>query len=148
MHCEVATWAGGDALSISGSTVEMLKGYQSYEFGHSELIRIMHQYIAPVKEDKFILAGYNTVFDKNMLFGMDESLGCQEMYKYIDHRVIDVMSIARAVYAIGKFPDEPKDFKLVTLCQMFGIDIKAHQALSNIQATRKLFFVLTKLLGG
>lgn len=152
--CQVSSWHDKnkncevDALSISGKTKDDLGNYQSYTSGMHELIAILSGHVnLEDKTDKFILAGYNVGFDKDMLFGWGTVVGCKSLGKYIDHRVIDVMTLARTVYAMGLMV-EPKDFKLETLAEKYGIAIDAHNALSDIQATRKLFFVLIGLIRG
>jgi DNA polymerase-3 subunit epsilon len=152
--CQVSSWYDKnknceiDALSISGKTKDDLSSYQSYESGMQELIATLSGHInLEDKTDKFILAGYNVGFDKDMLFGWAKVVGEKYLGKYIDHRVIDVMTLARTAYALGLML-EPKDFKLETMAEKYGIAIDAHDASSDIEATRKLFFVLIGLIRG
>ena len=146
-NCKVSSWHDKDkkcevdALSISGKTKDDLSNYQTYALGMYELIATLSGY----KPGKFILAGYNVGFDKDMLFGWATVVGEKSLGSYIDHRVIDVMTLARTAYAMGLMI-EPKDFKLETLAKKYGIAIDAHDALSDIKATRKLFFVLIGLI--
>lgn len=153
-NCKVSSWYDKgkkcevDALSISGKTKDDLLNYQTYMLGMHELTSILSGHVnLEDKTDKFILAGYNVGFDKDMLFGWATVVGDKSLGKYIDHRVIDVMTLARAAYAMGLMV-EPKDFKLETLAEKYGIAIDAHNALSDIEATRKLFFVLIGLIRG
>jgi len=152
-HCEVSTWFDKtkncevDALSISGKTKEDLLKYQGYQLGMAELLSVFSAHVDKFdNSDKFILAGYNVGYDKDMLFGWATDIGEKYLGSYIDHRVIDVASIARAAHAMGLFVREPENFQLGTLANHFGIAIDAHDALSDIEATRKLFFVLIGLI--
>lgn len=150
--CQISSWHDKnknceiDALSISGKTKDDLGNYQPYTSGMQELIATLSGHVnLEDKTDKFILAGYNVGFDKDMLFGWATVVGEKSLGKYIDHRVIDVMTLARTAYAMGLML-EPKDFKLETLAQKYGIAIDAHDASSDIEATRKLFFVFIDLI--
>lgn len=136
-----------NALEVSGVTIEQVQGYPPYHGSFYDMVEEFKKYVDQYdKNDKFILAGYNVGYDKDMLFGWAKHIGFKYLGAFIDHRVIDVQSIARAAYAMGLFPEEPKDFKLETLCQLFGIEINAHDALSDIEGTRSLFFALTDLI--
>jgi len=151
--CKVSEWYDKKlqrkvtALSVSHTTEEQVKSYQPYQDAYKELINIFKQHIDPYdKESKFILAGYNINFDKDRLTDMANVCNDKYLFAYIDHRVIDVQTLARTAYALNLFQIEPKSFKLEDLAPHFGIAIDAHDALEDIQATRKLFFVLIDLI--
>jgi len=59
---------------------------------------------------------------------------------YIDFRKrIELLDITRGLRALGII--ESQDSKLETLCKEFGVEIKAHNALSDIKATRELYYI-------
>jgi DNA polymerase III alpha subunit (gram-positive type) len=91
--------------------------------------------------DKFVLAGYNiTSFDEPFLrefflVNKDKYFG-----SYFAWPKIDVQTFVAMYHAEMSF--RPDNFKLETVCRQFGIPIDAHDALSDIQATRQLYHVL------
>lgn len=135
-----------NALEISNVTPDQIRKYQDYSLAYQEVIAFFKKHIDPYdKTQKFILAGYNVKFDKDMLEGMAKKNGDKFLFSYIDHRVIDILPLARTIYALGKFPSKPKSFKLEHLCELFDININAHDAVEDIKATRTLMFKLLKL---
>ena len=96
------------------------------------------------KTDKFYPCGHNVVFDLNFLNNLFQTNG--QKYgtgAYQNWRAIDTRVMANIAAFDGKL--DVKDVKLETLCKHFGIEIQAHDALSDIRATRELFFKLRGL---
>ena len=97
-------------------------------------------------KDKFVCVGYNVGFDCDMLRGWANKVGYKYINSYLSYQVIDVMHLARTADAIGALPSKPKDHKLETMCELLNIEIKAHDALSDILATKDLMFKLLDLI--
>jgi DNA polymerase-3 subunit epsilon len=95
------------------------------------------------KEDKFIAVGYNIKFDVEMLHGEANRQGVKYFGSYIDWRVIDVLVLARTAHYLGQLPEEPENFKLGTICKLYGIAEPTHDALDDIRATKELFEKIT-----
>lgn len=97
-------------------------------------------------DTKFSLAGHNISFDRRML----HSLCCRnaEYGNFITSfrdRDLDTLKLAREVYKNKK--DKPSSFALDELCSYFSIKNEvSHRALSDIQATIKVFHELDKLI--
>jgi DNA polymerase III epsilon subunit-like protein len=94
------------------------------------------------KQDKIVLAGFNTKFDYDMLRSWFGKLGDKYFGSWFFWSVIDVAN-ELAKYAAYKGL-RLRNMKLGTCCEHFGIPIRAHDALSDIKATRDLYLRLTR----
>ena len=93
------------------------------------------------RNDKFVMAGYWVHFDNNFLRQTFKKGGDKYgIGSWCFSPCIDVASfVAVAVAKHGfRFPN----YKLETVCDRLGIAIDAHDALSDIQATRTLYQAL------
>lgn len=92
------------------------------------------------RADKFYPAGYNVGFDVDFLGQFFERNGDKYFGSWMNGRRLDPREMmAWLDYSCGL---QLKDHKLSTVCEYFGITIQAHDALSDIRATRDLFRVL------
>lgn len=135
------------ALEVTGFTHDEVTAQFENPFNVlDELYTFMAKHGTGFKEDRFIMAGYNADFDCNMLSQWFEDVTATkwEYWKYLQFSPIDVLPTLRAMRYAGII-DTP-DTKLETMCKYFGIPINAHDALSDITATRELTkFVFEKL---
>lgn len=93
--------------------------------------------------DKFIPVAYNGNFDVNFLSAFYEKLEDNFIGSYIKRNsLIDPLAIIRLLDFIRPLGIE--NFKLSTVCDRFNISINAHDALSDITATRELLIYLLK----
>lgn len=92
------------------------------------------------RADKFYPAGYNVGFDVDFLGQFFERNGDKYFGSWMNGRQLD----PRAMLAWLDYTCDLKlkDHKLATVCGYFGIPIQAHDALSDIRATRALFKLL------
>ena len=89
------------------------------------------------KEDKYYPAGYNVAFDLDFLVGFFDRIGDPYIGSWINWKALDPLSIIRILDFKGKLSLE--NHKLATVCEHYKIPITAHDALSDIKATRDLF---------
>lgn len=132
------------ALDIHGRTEEEIKAYPSPLNIHKDLCDTLSTYINKYdKTDKFIPAGYFTHFDTDMLRSFFKNCGDNYYGSWFASVSLDVSSfVAHEIVKNGlKF----ENHKLETICRHFKIDLQAHDALSDIKATRELFL---KLING
>jgi len=95
------------------------------------------------KMDKFYPAGYNVRFDLDFLQSFFHKRGNRYgTGSYQNWRAIDVMQYVHFMDYSGKL--SLNDYKLKTVCEHFGIEIIAHDAMSDIRATRNLLKILLK----
>jgi len=92
------------------------------------------------------ICGHNIQFDIGFLMAAIKKHH-DNLTLYFDFKkAVDTVSIARFLDYQGLI--SLPDYKLVTLCKHFGIQIKAHDALEDIRATRQLFYRLYSLQTG
>jgi DNA polymerase III subunit epsilon len=92
------------------------------------------------KTDKAYIGGYNTPFDIAFLSKFYEK--CKDNYlgSYINWKQLDV----RNMLYILDFDDKIKleNYKLETVCKHYDIELETHNPLSDIRATREVFYIL------
>lgn len=127
------------ALEISKVSIEDLESYDSSSYCFKELMKKLVKYVnVNDKNDCFVIAGYNTAFDIGFIKEWFKEMGLQDSYKDLFHyKSLDVFSIVFALRHIGL--NSAENDKLETMCNYFGIGIEAHNALSDIEATKKLY---------
>lgn len=139
--CQPTNWNSIDQKSIEvhGITVDQMKTFQSpYE--------MLDKFIAYVSQFgvKFVIAGYNSNFDKAFIGALFARNGRSKEYSRLFlNEVRDVHARAKAV----KDKLQSNKLKLVNLAEEFGIEIKAHDALSDIQATIEVDRRLSAIIG-
>ena len=127
------------ALEVTGKTREELATYPPPSSLMDGIKDLFDTYIDKYdKTDKFYPAGHNVQFDLDFLqefwkkYGDKFGTGSYQNWRMIDSRIM-----AHFLIAAGKIP-EPENIKLATLCKDFNIPINAHDAMSDITATRLL----------
>ena len=115
---------------------------QEPEAVYSQLLGLLDTYVSKYnKQDKFHIFGYNGNFDANFLRQFFADNGNEFFGSYFWSPVIDVMTYA----GIKLMPERRNmlNFKLGTVCEHLGIELEgAHNALSDIYATRKIWTLL------
>lgn len=147
-HCQPKNWEiiEKKSLEINGISLEMLKTFDLPETTASNIKNLFDKYIDKYdKTDKFYPAGHNISFDINFLQAfwkkyIDEyGTGSYQNWRCLDSRI---MANFLLVNNIIKSPDA----KLINLCSELGIKIEAHDALSDIRATRILINKMRKMI--
>jgi DNA polymerase-3 subunit epsilon len=128
-----------DALKVHGISIDQLKTFQTSKDGKNEFLKIMDKYVDKFnKDDKFTPAGQNVQFDVNMLrewfIKNGERFGSGSYHNY---HMIDTVTLARTMSYEKVFHLE--NHKLETLAKRYSIEIDAHNALSDIRATREVY---------
>lgn len=136
-HCSI----DGAALRIHGRTEEEIYAFLNPELAFAQLTKQLQKHVNPYnKFDKLVQAGYNVGFDDGFLRAFWRNCGDRYYGSWFFSARIDVMSFVAARHAESPFP--VSNFKLETLCKHFEIQIDAHQAMSDIEATRQLYYKL------
>lgn len=129
------------ALQINKRSREEIASFQDYDKAFAEFISWLDQYIdEEVKWDFLTPIGFNSSqfdipFLKEWFSTYDE-----EYHGYFGYKDVDVFAFVKVLKHFKKF--ESKNDQLKTLCKLYGIKIDAHEAMSDIEATRELFEVL------
>lgn len=138
------------ALEITGTTQEMIETYAAPEKAYKALITLMDKYVDRYdKNDKFIIMGYNCTFDIGFL--RQFFINNNDKYYgswFSSYNMIDVHKVFTALRGTGLFPELEalENMKLETLAKHYGIEIDAHDALSDIYATEKLYDIFIREL--
>ena len=103
--------------------------------------QLLDRYVSKFnKKDKFFIVGYNVKFDIDFLRNFWKSFDDNYFGSYFLTPALDVMGLVGLFAATTE--THFKNFKLEHVCEFFGIPIKAHDAMSDIKATRELYYLL------
>lgn len=104
----------------------------------------LKKYVNPYnRDDKFIIGGYNVQFDIKFLRKLFENMGDQYYGSWFQFKPIDPYKMICGLDDMSTtFPIERKTLKHV--CNYFKIELDAHNAGSDIDATIKLYNILLK----
>jgi len=126
-----------EALDVHGRTIEEIKTYPDPHKTYTDLISILEKYVDRYnKEDKFNHACYNSRFDLEFLKQFFIKNKDQYFGSWFNYKAIDPLSLLHILDGIGKI--SLTNYKLETVCKHFNIPLDAHDALSDITATRDL----------
>lgn len=139
--CQPINWdtIEQEALDIHGITIEQLKTFQTPQEMIDKYIKYMQSFGV-----KFTIAGYNVGFDKKFLSATFKKL--DKTREFFSMFTINIHDVFRRVKDV-KSQINSKSLKLGDLAKTYDIDIKAHDALSDIQATIELDKIISGLIG-
>jgi len=97
------------------------------------------------KEDKAIFAAYNARFDNDFIRELFKRNKDNYFGSWFHSASLDIMGTAILCVRLGLIP-VPVNFKNITICESFGIELKAHSALDDIKASRQAQIKMEGLL--
>lgn len=125
------------ALEITGKTIEGVKRYPSATVGYIKLISFLnaHRNLG----EYYKMVAYRTSFDLLFLedFFKDQSGEPRKLYDFFEYKTLDIFDTVKLASLLGVH--KLKNEKLETACNHYKIDIRAHDALSDISASRKVY---------
>jgi DNA polymerase III epsilon subunit-like protein len=126
------------ALEVNGFKMDEIYKFPAPEAVYAKFRMFCHKHgNQGVKEDRFIPAGYNNQFDLDFLMQWHTEMESKyAFWDYLQFSPIDPLPTLRAFRLAGILPIA--DTKLQTCCTHFGIEINAHDAMSDVLATREL----------
>ena len=136
------------ALEVQGRTFEELRTdkYIDESIVYKKFLEILDKYIDKYdKDDKFIVAGYNVKFDIDILKALFERNNNKFLFSYFNSSMLDPLYSVRLLQVAGMLPVLENN-KLETWCKYFNIELKAHDSLQDITATKKLIEKLVELI--
>lgn len=136
------------ALEVQGRTLEELRTdkYIDESIVYKKFLEILDKYIDKYdKDDKFIVAGYNVKFDIDILKALFERNNNKFLFSYFNSSMLDPLYSVRLLQVAGMLPVLENN-KLETWCKYFNIELKAHDSLQDITATKKLIEKLVELI--
>lgn len=130
------------ALELSNVTIEDFDNFDDSAYAFDRFSTLLEYLDKEDKNDYFTLAGFNVKFDNDFLreWFYDNDAGA-EFKNYFHYKVIDVFPLVITLKHLG-FIDTEND-KLKTVCEYFDIPIDAHNALSDIEATKNLYELIS-----
>ena len=128
------------ALAIHGISREKLKTFQTSEKMITKFINYLKSF-----DCKFIIAGYNVGFDRKFISStFDQHNVSKDFFSLFELQIHDVFSRVKIIHG-KKIKTENR--KLVTIAKHFDIEIDAHDALSDIEATIEINERIGQMLG-
>ena len=135
-----------EALDIIGKDINTLREYPETRATYLRLKDLMGKYADPYdRTDKFSIAGKSVVFDISFLKYFFEREEDHFLFALLDPKhILDIGGIINYCRFLGYLPIE--DSKLETVANYLGIELTAHEALSDIRVTREIFNILARRL--
>jgi DNA polymerase III epsilon subunit-like protein len=133
------------ALEVNKLTVEQLKSFPVPKEVYRNICGTLSKYIDKYdKNDKFQPAGYNVGFDCDFFKEWFIKNGDVYYGSWFNWKKIDPLQVLYFMDGMGLI--SLPNYKLETVCEHFGIKIDAHEALSDIKATKQLIEILSGLI--
>jgi len=128
------------ACAIHGNTIDEMHEFPKIPIVHKQLLAIFGEFVDKFnKLDKFIIAGQNIKFDLDMLSHFFMRQGDSYLGSWIDFKKrIELYDITKALQSLGFI--ESDSLSLGPICKEFGVKLKAHNAASDIAATREVYY--------
>lgn len=131
-----------EALSVCGISRDDIQKLEPATSFYSKLSDLFSKYVDKYdRTDKFFVVGYNVEFDVNMLRAYWLKMNDKYFGSWVSGHKIDLQPVVTFLTCVGKIPNLG-NMKLETIANHFGITINAHDAMSDIEATRDLFHKL------
>ncbi len=129
-----------EALDVHGYSIDQIENFPDPIIVKIQLTEIFDRHVNKFdRGDKFIIAGMRTDFDFNMMKVFWEKMGDKYFGSYVDFSTkIDLLPLINILRAMNII--ELENAKLETISKYFGVEIQAHDALSDITATREVFY--------
>ena len=133
------------ALAVTGLTREQVASYPDPLAVKKGLEEIFAVDVSKFdRSDKFVMFGYNALFDYNFLHRLWAKCGDKYFGSWVHFPPVDVMNLA--AHFLAEERHKHANFKLATVAASFGITPEGdlHDALTDIRLTRALYHALCK----
>lgn len=130
------------ALEVNKLTIAQIKAFPSPQETHIKLKKVLEKYIDNYTRghDKFSPAGFNVGFDVGFLREFFFKNNDAYYNSYFDYHLLNIDSLLYLFDYKGLINLE--NYRLGTVAKHFGIELDKHNALSDIKATRQVFYKL------
>jgi DNA polymerase III alpha subunit (gram-positive type) len=136
-----------DALAVNKLTIEQLRSFDNPRDVYTKVCKLLSKYVDKYdRKDKFPPAGYNVGFDCDFFKEWFAKNGDVYYGSWFNWKQIDPLRVLYFMDGMGVI--SLPDYKLETVCKHYGIEIDAHEALSDVKATRELIRILSKYFKG
>ena len=128
-----------DIIESSGiKMIDIIQKHIKSKEAYQKIIKFLDGYISRFdKLDKAFLGGYNVQFDRGFISAFFKKNGDYYLGSYLNWKLLDPLYLLWQMDADGFISLE--NYKLETTCNHFGIEISAHNALSDVKATYELY---------
>ncbi|GAG11903.1 unnamed protein product [marine sediment metagenome] len=127
-----------DSWAIHGISLERMQGFPLPAAVHFDLINLFSKYIDKYDStDKFYPAGYNVRFDLDFLASFFKANGDAYFGSWQNWRALDPLYLLYTLDSIGAI--HLPNYRLETVAAHYGIDLTAHDALSDVKAARQIY---------
>lgn len=135
-----------EALAVNKRSYEEICQFPPLEQGIDQFKSVMGKYVGRYdRADKFVMRGCNVGFDHEFIYTAFKTAGDKYGFgTWVFNVKQDVHHLV--CEAILQLKLRLPNYKLKTLCDYFGVAIDAHDAMSDIRATRELYYKLENLL--
>jgi len=134
-----------EALKVAGVTIEDINQYASAQTVFAQILSDFESCVDKYdKTDKLYPVAYNGHFDYQFLVQFFKDNNHKYFGSFVNHRLIDPLAILRFFEYCGALKFD--SYKLSCVCAHFGIPISAHDALSDIYATKAILRKLTNMI--
>jgi DNA polymerase-3 subunit epsilon len=134
------------ALEVQGRTMQDIESFDDPIECYMKFSRFLARR-PPSKTNRYTMGGYSAEFDCRFVeqWFRDIAMNPYAYWKYMQFSPVDPLAILRALrhYSII----ETENTKLETVCKYFGIEIKAHDSMSDIRATMQLTKIIMHRIG-
>ena len=135
------------ALQVNGITMNQLETGEEPRAAYSTIVKLFDKYIDKFdKMDKFVLAGYFAKIDSDFMRQFFFKNGNKFFGSYFHGALLEVSTLLAVALCEEFLPVMPNN-KLDTLCKELNVEIQAHEALSDIKATRECYNKLARMMG-
>ncbi len=125
----------------TGIKINELSNYLPPQVALGQINAFLQRHISKFdKADKAYIGGYNVPFDIAFLSKFYEKCGDKYLGSYINWKQLDVRSMIYMLDYEGSLRLD--NYRLETACNHYGIELEAHNPLSDIRATREIFYKL------
>lgn len=132
-----------EALDIHGISIDTIRGFPKPESLRIRLIKIMGKYVNRYnKKDKFFPAGMNMGFDSGFLSKNFQKSNDSFFFSWFWGHALDLYELAVILKYKGILDTE--NLKLETIAEYFRVELKAHDAMSDIRATREIIHIILR----
>jgi DNA polymerase-3 subunit epsilon len=131
-----------EALKVTGKTIDDLRSYPPAQEGFDKFNELLNKYVLFDRwSEKFYPSAYNGNFDLQFVDQMFKRQFKTDRWGYYQNwQLIDPLPVFRTLTYAGLL--NTYGHKLSTMCDHFGISLEAHDALSDVRATRDLVQLL------
>jgi len=130
------------ALKINGKTKKQIVTYNSEALAMRQFIFFLDN--SSQDKEQFSISGYNSRFDQDFIIALFKRHKQYNFWSYFNYKDIDVFALIKILDLWGVNDEGKPSQELKAMCKEFGIKIKAHDAIEDIKATRKLYNKLVK----